>query len=93
LPEVRSISEAKDRAMSIYEELSRDAVEVDATIAFNEAYMPECYVNVGYDADPDPLGPFARAYYVNEVTHKVAKAGASTTVKAMLPVEEFRAKG
>jgi phage protein D len=94
LPEIRTIAEAKERAKSIYEELSRDAVEVEATFAFNPLYMPEHQVVVGYEGDPDPLGPLARAYYVNEVTHRIGKRGGGTTdVKALLPVEEFRAKG
>jgi phage protein D len=94
LPEVRTIAEAKERAKSIYEELSREAVEVDATIAFNPLYMPEHQVVVEYAGDPDPLGPLARAYYINEVNHRISKHGGGTTVvKALLPVEEFRVEG
>jgi len=94
LPEVRTIAEAKARAKSIYEELSRKAVEVEATISFNPLYMPEHQVVVEYAGDPDPLGPFARAYYINEVTHRIGKHGGGTTeIKALLPVEEFRVEG
>ncbi|MGD8719595.1 MAG: hypothetical protein PVH29_12345 [Candidatus Zixiibacteriota bacterium] len=94
LPEVRTTAEAKARAKAIYEELSRDAVEVEASIAFNPIYMPEHQVIVEYAGDPDPLGPLARAYYVNEVTHHISKGGGGTTeVKAVLPIEEFRVEG
>ncbi|HUU57427.1 MAG TPA: hypothetical protein VMW93_08805 [bacterium] len=94
LPEVRTIAEAKARAQAIYEELSRDGVEVEATIPFNPLYMPEHHVIAEYAGDPDPLGPLARAYYINEVTHRISKHGGGTTeIKALLPVEEFRAEG